>query len=92
MEREEYLSYLRHGGIVEGGSELHQMMYSISQEALKITAELNASYHTPEEIRALMSQLTGKPVDDTFAMFPPFYSDFGKNITLGKGAFINNVP
>ena len=35
MEREEYLSYLRHGGAVEGGSELHQMMYSISQEALK---------------------------------------------------------
>lgn len=90
MEREEYLSYLRHGGIVEGGSELHQMMYSISQEALKITAELNASYHTPEEIRALMSQLTGKTVDNTFAMFPPFYSDFGKNITLGKGVFINS--
>ena len=90
MEREEYLSYLRHGGTVEGGSELHQMMYSISQEALKITAELNASYHTPEEIRVLMSQLTGKPVDNTFAMFPPFYSDFGKNITLGKGVFINS--
>ena len=28
-------------------------------------------------------------VDGTFALFPPFYSDFGKNITIGKNVFIN---
>lgn len=90
MELAEYLTFLKHGGTVEGGSELHQMMHRLSQEALKITAELNSSYHTPEEIRTLMAQLTGKPVDETFAMFPPFYSDFGKNISLGKNVFINS--
>ena len=58
-------------------------------EAVRITTELNSSYHTPEEIRELMSELTGKPVDETFRMHPPFYSDFGKNITLGKDVFIN---
>ena len=36
-----------------------------------------------------MSRLTGKPVDETFKMFPPFYTDFGKNITVGKNVFIN---
>lgn len=87
---EEYLNYLRNGGVVEGGSELHQMMYQISQQAMRITAQLNTGYHPPEEIRSLMAQLIGKPVDESFAMFPPFYSDFGKNITIGKGVFINS--
>ena len=90
LELEEYLNYLRSGGIVEGSSELHQMMYQISQQALRITAQLNMGYHSPEEIRVLMAQLIGKPVDESFAMFPPFYSDFGKNITIGKRVFINS--
>ena len=55
-----------------------------SQEALRITAELNGAYHTPEEIPGSLRQLTGKPVDRTFGLFPPFYTDCGKNITLGK--------
>lgn len=90
MELEEYLNYLRNGGVVEGGSELHQMMHQISQQALRITAQLNMGYHSPEEIRVLMAQLIGKPVDKNFAMFPPFYSDFGKNITIGERVFINS--
>ena len=37
-----------------------------------------------------MSELTGKTIDDTFRMFPPFYTDFGKNITIGNNVFINS--
>ena len=90
MDLKEYLDHLNRGEKVEGGSEVHQFMHGVSQEALRITAELNGSYHTPEEIRELMSRLTGKPVDETFAMFPPFHTDCGKNITLGKNVFINS--
>ena len=41
-------------------------------------------------MRELPSQLIGKPVDESLTVFPPFYSDFGKNITLGKRIFINS--
>ena len=37
----------------------------------------------------LFSNLTGKPVNKSFSMFPPFYTDCGKNITIGKNVFIN---
>jgi acetyltransferase-like isoleucine patch superfamily enzyme len=60
------------------------------QEAIKITMEMNNHYHTPDELRKIMSLLTGKKVDDTFRLFPPFYTDFGKNITIGKNVFINS--
>ena len=89
MELAEFLDYMNSGGVVEGGSELHKMMIELSQEALKITADLNGRYNTPEEVRALFSKLTGKQVDETFAMFPPFYTDCGKNIDVGINVFIN---
>lgn len=61
----------------------------LTQEALRITAELNGSYRTVEENRALMERLTGKKIDDTFVVSPPFYTDFGKNIRFGKNVFLN---
>ncbi len=71
------------------GTEVHDMLVRTSNKALKITAELNGSYHEPAEVSALFSRLTGKEVDQSFFMFPPFYTDFGKNITVGKNVFIN---
>ena len=43
--------------------------------------EINNKYHTPEEIVDLFSKLTGRKVDKTFRLFPPFYTDCGKNKT-----------
>lgn len=57
---------------------------------MKITMELNTKYHTPEEIVEIFSRLTGKTVDKSFRLFPPFYTDCGKNITVGKEVFINS--
>lgn len=89
MELEAFLDHLNSGKPVQGGSEPHLFMHSVSQEALRITAEINGSYHEPAELRALFSRLIGQPVDESFGLFPPFYSDCGKNIHIGKHVFIN---
>jgi acetyltransferase-like isoleucine patch superfamily enzyme len=89
MKLEDFLEHLNRGLPVIGGSEVHLFMHEVSNEAMRLTAELNNVYHTPEEIRSLMSRLIGKSVDESFGMFPPFYTDCGKNITIGKNVFIN---
>lgn len=89
MDLETFLAYLNSGKTVKGGSEAHLFMHGVSQEALRITAEMNSGYHTPEELRELFSRLTGRPVDESFGLFPPFYTDCGKNIHIGKNVFIN---
>lgn len=89
MNLNKLLEHLDKGLPIKAGTELHSCMTGYSQEALRITVRLNGSYHTPEEIIQLMSELTGKPVDASFRMFPPFHTDFGKNITFGKNVFIN---
>jgi hypothetical protein len=60
----------------------------LTRSCPKLTAELNGQYLTPVEVQELFSQLIGKPVENTFAMFPPFYTDCGKNINVGKNTFM----
>jgi acetyltransferase-like isoleucine patch superfamily enzyme len=89
MELSELLAALTAGETIAGDSPLHEGMHEVSQEALRITGELNHGYQEPARVRELLSRLIGKPVDESVTVFPPFYSDFGKNITLGRGIFIN---
>ena len=69
--------------------EIHQFMDKMGGEARKITFQLNSAYHDPEEIREILSGLFGKAVPSTLRVFPPFYTDFGKNIEVGEDVFIN---
>ena len=89
MTIEEFRETMAETKYIPAGSELHRAFHAFSQEALKITAELNGAYHTPEEVRTLMSRLTASEIDESFAMFPPFHTDCGKNTKIGKRVFIN---
>lgn len=67
-----------------------EAMRTASQRALRMTMALNGTYHEPGRVQDLFFQLIGKPVDDTFCLFPPFYTDYGLHITVGKNVFINS--
>ena len=84
------LTALNAGETISGGSKYHEAMHAASQESLRITADLNGRYHSPAEVRALMSELTGQKVPESFRLFPPFSADFGKNIHFGENVFVNS--
>ncbi len=90
MTTEEFISIMGSGEVIPAGTPIHAKMHELSQEAIRITMEINTAYHTHDEIIALMSELTGRQVDSSFGLFPPFYTDCGKNIRLGKRVFINS--
>ena len=89
MDLKQLLEHFNSGRPVKGGTEMHSLLVRFSNEAMRITAELNGAYHEPGEVRALFSELTGRAVSETFTLFPPFYTDFGKNIAIGENVFIN---
>lgn len=89
MTPQEYNAYIAEHGTVENDSEVHRFMHQASQGAIRIIMEINNSYHTPEELRGLLSELTGAEIDDSVGLFPPIYTDYGKNLHLGKNVFIN---
>ena len=90
MINQEFLEYMNSGKEVIAGSEVHLKMTELSNEAMRITSELNNSYHTPEEIKVLMEKLTGREFSEGAYMFPPFYTDCGKNLKIGRNVFINS--
>ena len=89
VDLQEFLAHVDGGHLVVGGSEHHRFMHDAAQEAFRLTAELNATYKTPEQVREIISRLTGREVDESVTVFPPFHSEFGKNLHLGKDVFIN---
>lgn len=89
MNTEEFLKYVNSRKAVPVGTDIHNYMVKLSNEAMKITTKLNNSYHSPEEIREIFAQLTERTIDSSFCIFPPFYTDCGKNIHIGKNVFIN---
>lgn len=84
----DFLSYVKTGKALDT-DEIHALMGEMSEEARRVTFRLNSSYHTPDEVRGLLSELFGYTVPETLRVFPPFYSDFGKNIHVGENVFIN---
>ena len=88
MELEAFLQHVKERKSLNT-PEIYEFMNRASDEARRITFELNGAYHSMPEVRDLFARLFGKPVDPSFRVFPPFYTDFGKNITVGKNVFIN---
>ena len=88
MTLHEFLEYVKTGQPLNT-PEIRRYMDEMSDEARRVTCRLNGVYHDPREVRALLAELFGHPVDPSFRLFPPFYTDFGKNIRIGRNVFVN---
>ena len=88
MTINEFKDYVKTGRALDT-EEIHIFMDEMSDAARHITFRLNAAYHTPTEVRAFLSELFGYDVPSSLRVFPPFYTDFGKNIAIGENVFIN---
>ena len=81
MTTEKFLDVLNSGKMVVAGAEVHLYMQRLSQEALKITAELNGGYHDEEEVREIFSRLIGRPVDKSFGLLGDGGNAFNKGMS-----------
>ena len=60
------------------------------KRAMRLTAELNKlSFDDAAKVRDIFSELTGRKVDDTFMLIPPFYSAYGLDLRVGQRVSIN---
>ena len=77
------------GEPVSMDDEEYYKIKSVIARTKRITQEMTSSARSPEEIREYFSELTGRKVGEDFNLNLPFYTDFGRNITVGKNVFIN---
>lgn len=87
-ELEAYLASVKPGTELEFGTRIHGLMDRISGETIAQAAELNrrGGIARSEDIAAI----TRTDVGPDLTVFLPFYSDFGKNLHIGRGVFINS--
>jgi acetyltransferase-like isoleucine patch superfamily enzyme len=53
--------------------------------ATRLSSQLSAlCYEESERIREAFEELIGKTVDGSLSLIPPFYADYGLNITVGR--------
>ena len=88
MTIEEFKEFVKIGMPIDT-PEAVTVLHTQNEEARRITSKLNNCYHTLEEIREILSELFCYKVPDNFRVFPPFYTDFGRNIHIGDNVFIN---
>lgn len=61
-----------------------------TKRAMRLAAEINKlSFDDGAKVREIFGELTGRKVDDTFTLIPPFYSAYGLDIRIGHKVFIN---
>ena len=79
------------GEVISLGDPEYPKIAALITEAQRIIAEMNTGYREPAEVRALFARLTGVAVDESFWLLPPFYTDFGRNIRVGRNVFVNHA-
>ena len=81
---------MRGGELILESDVEYPTLYEELLRGMRITGQLNTSYHTPEQTREIISELIGKKIDNSTWIVPPFYTDFGQFIRFGKKVFINS--
>lgn len=64
-------------------------VYEAVSRTIKLSAALNTSTDV-DQIRELLSEIIGTQVDESTTVFPPFYTNYGGFIRLGRNVFINH--
>lgn len=69
--------------------ELKEIQSLIDSNQLLVQRLNNGAYNR-DQVRQRLSVITNHHIDDSVEVRLPFYTDFGRNIHLGKGVFINS--
>lgn len=73
---------------------LHDPEYHKINEVVHRTLKLSKKMNNADEletIRYYLGEIIGAKIDETTTIFTPFYTNFGKFISLGKNVFINHA-
>ncbi|MDQ0593594.1 acetyltransferase-like isoleucine patch superfamily enzyme [Chryseobacterium ginsenosidimutans] len=81
---------LKSGKPVHHSDSEYFKINDVATRTLKLSQQLNSSDNT-DAVRNFLSEIIGYEIDDSTIIFPPFYTNFGKFISIGKNVFINHA-
>ncbi|GAB2554817.1 sugar O-acetyltransferase [Spirosoma areae] len=69
----------------------YEKFTAVVSRTIRLCVEMNATATDVDQVRSQLSTITGTEIDESTAIFPPFHTNFGLFIRLGKNVFINHA-
>ncbi|MCE7067376.1 sugar O-acetyltransferase [Dyadobacter sp. CY326] len=82
---------MRAGGQIPKDDPEYGKFAEVVARTIRLCVEMNATATDLGEVRRKLGEIIGTEIDDSTTIFPPFYTNFGQFITLGKNVFINHA-
>lgn len=77
------------GGRIDTADPEFGKVWEIVSQTIALSAKLSTATKT-DEIRTILSDIMGQPIDVSTTIFIPFLTNFGKHTRIGKNVFINH--
>jgi len=81
---------MKAGEVLRSDDPQFSKVMEVVARTQQLSVQLNASTHI-DQVRERLSEIIGSPIDTSTRIFPPFYTNFGRFISLGKNVFINHA-
>ncbi|UZR96456.1 sugar O-acetyltransferase [Chondrinema litorale] len=89
-EKQDIFSRFKSGEAVPLDDPEYPKIFDIVNRTIKLSVELNNSTDA-NKVRSKLSEIIGVIIDESTTIFPPFYTNFGRHISLGKNVFVNHA-
>ncbi|NID10912.1 DapH/DapD/GlmU-related protein [Fibrivirga algicola] len=63
----------------------------VVSRTIRLCVLMNATATDTDQVRTQLSTIIGTQIDPSTTIFPPFHTNFGRSIRLGKNIFINHA-
>lgn len=90
MDRIDLFERLKSGQAVAMDDPDYYRIGEAVNHTISLLKKLNQS-EDADEVRRWLSEIVGSEVDMSTTVFPPFYTNFGKFIQLGRNVFVNHA-
>jgi len=90
MKDKNILERLKKGDTIHLNDPEYYIINNIVNRTIKLSQKLNNSIDI-QQVRNCIGEITELAIDESTTIFPPFYTNFGRFITLGKNVFINHA-
>lgn len=90
MNERDIFDRMKAGEILRSDDPQYFKVAEVVTRTQELSIQLNSSTNI-DQVRERLTEITGSSIDKSTRIFPPFYTNFGRFITLGKHVFINHA-
>jgi len=82
---------IKAGGPIRKDDPEYGKFGEMVSRTIRLCVQMNAQANDLDDVRKRLGEIIGTKIDESTTIFPPFYTNFGQSIRLGKNVFINHA-